>query len=157
MSEMTRLIFNVVVVGCWMAVLALAVLWVRSYWVWDRYGVATASGEVEVGSFRGGALLAVTRNPADGSARVNARPGYSAKLADPLPAGGLFAPKWWLGGFSHDHVNFFGVVIWSVTIPYWALIALFLILPAERWRRRMIARRRHRGFEVAEAGKGHSG
>src|SRR6188472_2922057 len=77
-----RLAFNSLRILSLLLLIAAGVLWIRSYWINDRYSIATADGEIDLGSVRGGIYYVSNTNPADGSAKINANPGYHAVAID---------------------------------------------------------------------------
>ena len=107
--------------------IAAGIFWVRSYWINDRYSIATADGELDLGSVRGGIYYISKTNPADGSAKVNADPGYHAVAIDSSAKAVLLTTSSF-AGFEYGYVGFFGVRIWTLKIPYWVLMTLLFLL-----------------------------
>ena len=125
MRRLARRLFTLCSVASLLLCVALCVLWVRSYWVSDVYCQRRAKGELTVGSLRGGAyVLSITDAP-DKSATVIPQPGYSATELGPDDATGEVPPNWSFAGFQHLHVDL-GVIIWSLTVPYWAPVVLLV-------------------------------
>jgi hypothetical protein len=153
---MKRRLLNLLTLLSLLLLVATAVLWVRSYRIFDQYcQLDDATGrENEVVLLYGGVHVARVENMATllRHARLAVEPGWTAM---PLPSSGR-APSFGWQVFSNRTVvvrfEFLGFrwltgrlgptnVMWSVRIPLWLPGSVFAVLPA-LWLSKRLRRRR---------------
>jgi hypothetical protein len=134
---MKRRLFNILAAVSLLLALAVAGLWVRSYWAADYWNAVPLAGlRIHANSQPGSLTFAYETNgimPDDDFWTTVYReglPGYE----------NAFAPYGMLGYFNFYRVNWGSSTIVNLTVPDWFYILLGLILPTcwvlQRWRRR---------------------
>ena len=150
---MRRALLNLVTILSTLLLTALVALWIRSYWVHDVYGVVHGEDDPAIArvatvvSTAGVIILSrstVTYTNPNGAASAGfLRRTLSGRKSVPVPSGP------WRFDFPLPGIHHWGTARpdrtsdeWFVTVPYWLVAALAAVLPAWRFRRAWLRRRR---------------
>jgi hypothetical protein len=145
--RLPRILLNVATALSLLLALATVALWVRSYSVYDQFGVQVGQLSPRVSTTPGGlALLVVTMSPEEAAA--SDRWWWSTDAIDsvsPWPGSTL--------GFKYENLQIATRTLRGVIIPGWFALLVMALLPAYRLARRMCRRPklghcRHCGYDL---------